>query len=320
MESEDENEPLQFIRSQVPATGDNVAAVRKQTRIRSREPVAPRVIRLMENEQQFDAMQTLKGMEVRGMNYAQLMQVAPVVRRQICRSLLYQPLPKKVKPVPSETQMNIAAIARGELGESLVQNFYTTAIMQIGNDTFTVARCMLDAGSVISLASLSVLEKVGATIHPVHAKMSIRTATSAMTPIHFYADVNVTIAGITSKFRIFALPGNLNVSFGLLLGRRWLRTVKAIGDYGKDTYAIADGNGQYWEVPREGSTRGVMPAEIPQVHLMSTDGSYTELSDDTVADNDYDTDVKEVIRQSREPVNSGEESDDEWELGNGTDF
>jgi hypothetical protein len=192
--------------------------------------------------------------------------------------------------------------------------------MQIGNETFTVARCMLDAGSVISLASLGVLEKVGATIRPVHTKMSIRTATSAMTPIDYYADVTVTIAGVSSKIRIFALPGNLNLSFGLLLGRRWLRAVKAIGDYGKDTYAIADGDGQYWEVPREGSTRGVVPADVPQVHVMSTDGGYMELTDDLATEIEYDADVREVIRQSREQYVSGEESDDEWEAGNGSDF
>jgi hypothetical protein len=53
---------------------------------------------------------------------------------------------------------------------------------------------------------------------------------------------------------------------------------------------------------------------------MSTDGSYLELTDGTASEIEYDAEVKEVIRQSREQYVSGEESDDEWELGNGSGF
>jgi hypothetical protein len=73
-------------------------------------------------------------------------------------------------------------------------------------------------------------------------------------------------------------------------------------------------------VPREGSTRGVIPGDVPQVYVMSTDGGYMELTDDLAIEIEYDADVREVIRQSLEQYVSGEKSDDEWEAGNGSDF
>jgi hypothetical protein len=151
--------------------------------------------------------------------------------------------------------------------------------------------------------------------------LSIRTATSVLTPIRYYSDVYVTVAGVTTKIRIHALPRELNLSYGLLLGRRWLKAVHAKGDYEKDTYAIADDpNGQYWEVQRE-ITKGKQAKEIPRVQAMSAEGRKPSLDEESMSELEEDSWLEQIIKETSMRMGySDSDMEDGVESGNDSDF
>ena len=107
-----------------------------------------------------------------------------------------------------------------DLEEEPCLNFFTKAVIRAGNRKFEVEKALIDAGSVINLASQSILESMGATLYPVF-DLTIRTATSALTTIRYFTELDVIVAGIQAKIRIYAIPREFNLSYGLLLSRRW---------------------------------------------------------------------------------------------------
>jgi hypothetical protein len=78
-------------------------------------------------------------------------------------------------------------------------------------------------------------------------------------------DLEVTVAGVTASIRCYCLPGTYaRSSYTLLLGRRWMKQVQAIGDYAKDTYHIHDMAGYCYPVEATITSSDVQ-AEIPQM-------------------------------------------------------
>ena len=123
-------------------------------------------------------------------------------------------------------------------------NFFTMAILMVGGKQFEIDKVMIDPGSVVNLASIEVLERIGAPLSPVH-DLTNRTATSALTRITYCSDVDTTVAGVKVRIRIYAMPRVFALSYGLLLSHRWLRKVRARGNNEKDTYIISDEGGLF---------------------------------------------------------------------------
>src|SRR5437588_4227542 len=144
-------------------------------------------------------------------------------------------------------------------------NFFTSAVLKIENKRFTIDKVMINPGSVVNLASIEVLEKIGTPLFPVN-DLTIRTATSALTRIKYYSDVEIIIAGVRTTIRIYPMPREFALSYGLLLSRRWLRKVRARGNYERDTYIISDEAGRFREVPQY-KDRGTNAIEIPRVEM-----------------------------------------------------
>jgi len=71
------------------------------------------------------------------------------------------------------------------------------------------------------------------------------------------------VAGVTSFIRCYCLPG-VQLSYTLLLGRRWMKQVRALGDYAKDMYHIHDMAGNRYAVDAEAAPSTIQ-AEIPQL-------------------------------------------------------
>jgi hypothetical protein len=60
----------------------------------------------------------------------------------------------------------------------------------------------------------------------------------------WYVDVDIEIAGVTSTSWVYCVPAPARPSYTLLLGRKWMKQVRAIGNYETGTYIIRDSLGK----------------------------------------------------------------------------
>ena len=147
-----------------------------------------------------------------------------------------------------ESALSEAALVGKYTNSDEIITFYTSACVKMGDKTFEVSRVLLDAGSVVSLAPISVLRALGAPLHRTK-DLVIRTAASNLIPLEYYADLDIEVASVVAPMRVFAMPATCEPTYRLLLSRRWLHYCHAIGDYTLDSYIIKDEFGIDDEVP-----------------------------------------------------------------------
>jgi len=249
----------------------------------SKEVREPRRIRMMLGHTGFNVLAEFRDIPVKNLKWGELLDIAPALRRTVGTGLLLEPLPKKRKgkqPAESVEAAVVNARFKKDLEEGPCLNFFTKAVVHASNRMFEIEKALIDAGSVVNLASQSILETIGAPLYPVF-DLTIRTATSALTTIRYYTEVDVSVAGVLARIRVYAIPREFNLSYGLLLSRRWMRQVKMRGNYELDTYYLKDGKGKYREVPRN-TVSNVNAVEWPCVRLTGSDsGTESSMDDET---------------------------------------
>ena len=175
---------------------------------------------------------------------------------------------------------------------------------------------------------------MGAPLYPAFG-LTIRTATSALTTIKYYTEVDVSVAGVTAKIHVYAIPREFNLSYGLLVSRRWMRQVKIRGNYEMDKYYIKDSKDKYHKVPRNTAAH-VNAVELPKIRLTDIDsGVESSLDDKTRQELELaeassepgdDEILREVIGQATDVMrrqylaDASDNSDDEYDVGNDSDF
>ncbi|PUU78689.1 hypothetical protein B9Z19DRAFT_1193101 [Tuber borchii] len=217
-------------------------------------------IRLMVDKPAFDYVSSFRDVPVLGLTWGQFFDLSPESKRQFVKLMVQErskgkvPAGKgKAKAASSrvmESAFSEAALVAGNPNDEEIVNFYTSARVSTGNKIFEINRVLLDAGSVVNLAPISVLYSLGVTLHSTK-DLVIRTAASNLVPLEFYADLEIEVASVVAPMRVFAMPATCEPTYGLLLSRRWLRYCQAIGDYTCDSYVIKDKFGVDHEVPRE---------------------------------------------------------------------
>ena len=313
-------------------------AVRKQVN-KVRTPKAPRRIRMMLGHEGFDVLAEFREMPVTGLKWGALLDMAPSLRRTVGTGLLLEQQPRKPKAQkekqPAADALVVSARFQRSADEEPCVNFYMVASVRCGGQWFQVERTLIDAGSVVNLASHAVLERMGAPLLPAY-DLTIRTATSTLTTIKYYSDLDVTIAGVTTRIRVYAIPREIMLSYGLLLSRRWLKKVKARGNYERDAYYIQNSKGTFVEIPREGEMQA-STVDVPMVRLADREYGDSSFDEETKAElelaetgGDGNEDIlREVISQATQEMIgqtggeatdwSGYDSGDE-ESGNGSGF
>jgi hypothetical protein len=116
----------------------------------------------------------------------------------------------------------VNASFKKHLAEEFGLNFFTKAVILVTNREYEVDKVLIDAGSVVNLAPLSLLETIGAALYPVF-DLSIRTATSALANFCYISEFSVSVAGVAEKIKVYTVPREFNLSYGLLLSCRWMR-------------------------------------------------------------------------------------------------
>ena len=145
-------------------------AVRKEIK-KVRTPKAPRHIRMITGQEGFDVLAEFREMPVPNLKWGSLLDMAPSLRRVVATGLLLEQQPRKKKSAPKEKPVE-ALVINAQFDKTIVEapcaKFYTMASIKCRDQDFRISRTLIDAGSVINLASHTVLERMGAPLLPAY--------------------------------------------------------------------------------------------------------------------------------------------------------
>jgi len=123
---------------------------------------------------------------------------------------------------------------------------------------------LVDGGSVLNMMPLSMARKMGFTLRP-QTEVVMRTAASTYHEIKYYVNLNVNVAGVTPSICCYCLPDrDTRISYTLLHSHRWMKQVRGLGDYDKETYDIHDMAGYWYAVDTTIAALDIQ-AEVPQI-------------------------------------------------------
>ena len=144
------------------------------------------------------------------------------------------------------------------------ENFYTTAIVKPRKKNpvdFEVKRVLIDPGATLNLMSLRMIHKIDYITYEDNS-MTIKVANGAYQKLLGYFRFRAEVAEARKIIEAFIVPEN--TSYSLILGRPWLRSVKAIGFYEDDEYWIQDQYGQHHQL----EVSGKATIKAPEIYLV----------------------------------------------------
>jgi hypothetical protein len=275
-----------------------------QTKIARKEPAPPAVIRMMIGRPEFDFVSSLRDATVTGMTWGDLFVLAPRVKRDVARQLVQERVRKSNARGKGKTQKSVSfvedaieecyhveaayptAMGRGRaLAEdpAVVTNFYTTGkINQVSRQEVTVysiGKILVDSGSVLNLMPEYLARYLNLRLSPTKSLM-MRTAAAEVSIIQWYVDLDIEIAGVTATSRVYCIPAPARPSYTLLLGRKWMKQVRAIGNYDKGTYVIHDSLGTKRIVTAQAAPMSIK-SEVPVLTIAEEDEVDDELDEET---------------------------------------
>jgi hypothetical protein len=257
-------------------------------------------IRMMKGQAAYDAVAALRDTEVRGLSWGNFFELAPKVKSQLAHGLVQKRPARKRKPKVGPSAVNAVAQENDRIagkGKALpeptasVANFYTIAcISQPSSSTasgkpqwFRIMRTLIDGGSVLNMITSVLASKMKLTMIP-QDEVSMRTAASTVHPIEFYVLIDIEIAGVIASIKCYVLPESISPSYSVLLGRRWMKQVRALGDYANDRYCIHDMAGiQYVLFPHQ--TPDDIRDEIPTL-CVNQAATVKTLDEETISELD----------------------------------
>ena len=96
-------------------------------------------------------------------------------------------------------------------------------------------KVLIDPGVTLNLIPLKIVERMICLVYD-DGSIVIKVANGVYQKLLGVARFLIDMAGINKVIEAFIVPGD--TSYSLILGRPWLRSVKAIGFYESDEYWI----------------------------------------------------------------------------------
>jgi len=275
-------------------------------------------IRMMRGMAKFNTTASFRDTEVRGLTWGQYLEDCPTARSELARGMVRERLrpsgPKtkkrKGKDVAAIAEVPVSSLGRGKAAPETptkITNFYTVAkVNQHGPETnpkiFQVSKVLIDGGSVLNMIPLHLARQMGLKLIDQN-EVLMRTAASTYHSINHYVMMDISIAGVSATIRCYCLPSR--PSYSILLGRRWMKQVRAIGDYADDSYCIYDLAGLRYIVPSNPTPTNIRD-EIP-VLCINTCSEPKVLDEETCQD--LEVPEEEVCRRLYRTIRYQAESD-----------
>ena len=255
------------------------------------EKSSPGAIRMMENQPSFDHVAAVRDSTIT-IKMGDFFNLCPLVRKDVATAM------GRTRATTKKTGANLQAnmmSLKSKLQEdraSEVTNFYTEGKLSQGLRSWPITDILIDGGSVVNIMPEYIARACNLITLPT-SNCTLQTATSAVAHITEYTDVELEIAGVICETRIYIMPNNQTEPDGvpcyaILLGRRWLRQVKALGDYANHAYYIHDKAGKPHLMPI--SKKGVEPSSLPSLAINGRPPA------------DIDADTVSELEMSREQI------------------
>ena len=176
---------------------------------------------------------------------------------------------------------------------------------------YEVKKTLIDGGSSLNLIPSRMIEKMKLNVIK-DESTAIKTADGGWTILPGYTWMQVTVAAVDRVIQVSIVPGN--TSYSLLLGRPWLRQVRAVGYYEYDEYWIKDRFGNEHKL-----TPVTPPKPVPSPQLrLSAEVHHDRVpyDEETVGDlelsmdGDIDKLLEHIIEEANEEESDEEEYDD----------
>lgn len=124
---------------------------------------------------------------------------------------------------------------------------HTKRIVEVKGKEKHLHRILLNGESVVNLIPNMIATELGLTFCQSKDRMlTICTATGTTLQIRYYARFDITIAGVTANIRAYINP--CMTTYTLLLGRSWMKQVRASGNFEEGTYHIEVIDGRLGEI------------------------------------------------------------------------
>jgi hypothetical protein len=275
------------------------------------------VIRMMAGRPEFDFVSSLRDTAVSGMTWGDLFVLAPRVKSDVARQLVQERKSTSkgkgkqraqtrksvsfVEDVGDSCHVDAMQVVRPTamgMGRALaedpsaVTNFYTIGRINLAPcqtldpfqgvsdvTVYSIAKILVDSGSVLNLMPEYFARHLGFHLSPTKSLM-MRTAAAEVSVIQWYVDVDIEIAGVISTSRVYCVPAPARPSYTLLLGRKWMKQVRAIGNYETGTYIIRDSLGKKYAVTAQAAPVSVR-AEVPVLAMCQEVSDDDDLDEET---------------------------------------
>lgn len=286
---------------------------KKKRKRRNPLEVVLRQPRMMEGEKQLNYVDIIKSIPVT-LPFGHILTLSPAVRAGIAYGMIIPPKKKskkgKGKKVDEDTDHPGGEVteAAGEVVMEEVlseptgdmMNFYTEGEIYTEKVKTPrhITRILVDGGSVTNLVSDDVAREFSLPRCP-NDSFDIRTVSGQLIPMRYFTRFYLTIAGVTAQVKAYIIPGKS--TYNLLLGRRWMKQVRAGGNYEQGTYEIRGADGKGRQIPEYHACKW-HKHQTPIVHQLPVQ-SRTPLVASANGEN--------KSGKSRRPADEKEDSDDD---------
>jgi hypothetical protein len=105
---------------------------------------------------------------------------------------------------------------------------------------YRVALTLVDGGAQIELVSEKVVKCISYKTYTCK-DTAMRLANDSIVPLPSYASLDVNVGGVLSRVKAYGMP--IEMSFSLVMSRRWLSGVQAIENHSTNTLHIRGTDG-----------------------------------------------------------------------------
>jgi hypothetical protein len=195
----------------------------------------------MRNEAKYDLEAILRDI-VPKISLPQLLDISPGLRQEL-KDLLQSTIPrlrkKRVIPLAAFGAPVVTAMAREDQDVSCL---YIESYV----NGYRVVLTLVDGGAQIELVSEAVVKSIGCKTYSCK-DTAMRLANDSIVPLPCYAWLDVNVSGVLARIKAYVMP--IEMSFQLLLSRRWLSRVQAIEDHANNVLHIKGMDGVVHIVP-----------------------------------------------------------------------
>jgi hypothetical protein len=245
------------------------------------KPRARAPIKLMRNEPKYDLEAVLRDI-IPKISLLQLLDISPTLRQEL-KDLLQSTIPRLQKRKIPLAAFNTIVKGIPPAVTCLAEEDKDVSCLYISCFVggFKVSLTLVDGGAQIELVSKAVVRQIGCKTYTCK-DTAMRLANDSVVPLPCYAWLDINVSGVLARVKAYMMP--IEMSFLILLSRRWLSRVQAVEDHSRNVIYIEGSDGVVHSV------LGLPAPAVPSIAIASQQAVDTE--EDLPKDTDPDMDTE----------------------------